>query len=527
MVLSRLDFLLIKSRMLLWLLLPIACWCATGDVATIAGLAATAEKWSGGVAVGTKVYGIPHNSETGLVVDTLTNTVNTTAITGLSGSTKWRGGVLVGTKIYAMPFTATEVLIIDTTADTADTSTITGLSGGSKWFGGVAMGAKVYGIPFVAEEVLIVDTTTDTADISTITGLTGGGGKWAGGVAMGSKIYGIPYFSTAVLIIDTTTNTADISTISGLSGNAKWLGGVVMGTKIYGIPFDSSSVLIIDTVTDTADTATIAGYSDADKWYFGAAMGSKIYGFPSDAENALVIDTQTDTASTSTVTGLTNATQKWAGGVTIDGRVYGIPYDSSSVLIMADPSASFKLTNHYPSIGAANQFSFTNITIKFEVPVMRGTGSIVLTPTALAHTTVAAGSALTIPVSDANQVKFFSTPNDVNMTVVPGGWWGDPLEKLGAEYTVTMSSGVVQSSAGVAYPAIGAVAGSNQNLLAYKFTVQDTVPPMVSSQSPVDAAVGVANSVQIVLTFNELVQVGVSTGFGINVTLVPTGGRCV
>lgn len=61
--------------MLLWLPLPIASWCATGDVATIAGLVATAEKWSGGVAVGTKVYGIPHDSKTGLIVDTLTNTV--------------------------------------------------------------------------------------------------------------------------------------------------------------------------------------------------------------------------------------------------------------------------------------------------------------------------------------------------------------------------------------------------------------------------------------------------------------------
>ena len=45
----------------------------------------------------------------------MTNTANTTAITGLSGTVKWAGGVLAPNgKIYGIPLDASSVLILET-----------------------------------------------------------------------------------------------------------------------------------------------------------------------------------------------------------------------------------------------------------------------------------------------------------------------------------------------------------------------------------------------------------------------------
>ena len=139
------------------------------------------------------------------------NVAISASIPGVDGSNKWAGGVLAGNgKIYGMPHDATSVLIIDPTADTNDTSTIAGLVGSSKWAGGVLAGnGKIYGIPYHGAEVLIVDPTTETADISTIVGMTGHS-KWWGGVLAGNgKIYGIPFSADEVLIIDPTAETTD------------------------------------------------------------------------------------------------------------------------------------------------------------------------------------------------------------------------------------------------------------------------------------------------------------------------------
>ncbi|MBK7057241.1 MAG: putative Ig domain-containing protein [Leptospiraceae bacterium] len=218
-------------------------------------------------------------------------TADTSTITGLTGGGgKWQGGVLAPNgKIYGIPANSSSVLIIDPTTNTADTSTITGLTGG--WVGGVlAPNGKIYGIPQNSTSVLIIDPTTNTADTTTITGLTGTGLKWNGGVlAPNGKIYGIPRDSTKVLIIDPTTNTADTTTIAGLRGTIdKWVGGVLAPNgKIYGIPISITSVLIIDPTTNTANTTTITGLTGGG-WAEGVlAPNGKIYGLSS---TVLIID---------------------------------------------------------------------------------------------------------------------------------------------------------------------------------------------------------------------------------------------
>ena len=130
------------------------------------------------------------------------NNADTTTITGLTGTNKWYGGVLgPDGKIYGIPYNSASVLIIDPVAGTADTTTITGLTGSYKWRGVLGPDGKIYGIPHSSGSVLIIDPVAGTADTTTITGLTGAG-KWLGGVlGPDGKIYGIPFNSDTVLII--------------------------------------------------------------------------------------------------------------------------------------------------------------------------------------------------------------------------------------------------------------------------------------------------------------------------------------
>ncbi len=273
------------------------------------------------------------------------NTADTTSMGGFglgtySNDWKWEGGVLAPNgKIYGIPRNSASVLIIDPLANTADTTTITGLgSGGYKWFGGVlGPNGKIYGIPVDSTSVLIIDPVTNSTNTTTITGLSGST-KWHAGVlAPNGKIYGIPFESASVLIIDPVTNTANTTAITGLTGGAKWVGCVLAPNgKIYCIPFRSTSVLIIDPVTNTVNTTTITGLSGDGKWVGGVlAPNGKIYCIPHDSTSVLIIDPASDTANITTITGLSNAQDKWSGGVLAsNGKIYGMPRLASSVMIL-------------------------------------------------------------------------------------------------------------------------------------------------------------------------------------------------
>jgi hypothetical protein len=128
---------------------------------------------------------------------------DTTTITGLTGSYKWIGACLAPNgKIYCVPYNSTTVLIIDPETDTADTTTITGLTGSGKWYGAcLAPNGKIYCVPYNSTTVLIIDPETDTADTTTITGLSSNTYKWCGAcLAPNGKIYCVPRDSTTVLI---------------------------------------------------------------------------------------------------------------------------------------------------------------------------------------------------------------------------------------------------------------------------------------------------------------------------------------
>ena len=147
----------------------------TADTTTITGLNGAA-KWTGGVLAGNgRIYLIPWSSTSVLIIDPATDTADSIAVTS-SVDAKWYGGVLVGIavtssvdakwyggvlagngKIYGIPFQSTSVLIIDPTTNTADTTTITGMSGDGNWADGVLAGnGMIYGIPFHWPSVLII-----------------------------------------------------------------------------------------------------------------------------------------------------------------------------------------------------------------------------------------------------------------------------------------------------------------------------------------------------------------------------------
>jgi hypothetical protein len=86
-----------------------------------------------------------------------TPTADETSITGLPGGGAWIGGVLAPDgKIYGIPWNDNSVLIIDPETNTADTTTITGITDPS--LGGVlGPSGKIYAIPITQTSVLAID----------------------------------------------------------------------------------------------------------------------------------------------------------------------------------------------------------------------------------------------------------------------------------------------------------------------------------------------------------------------------------
>jgi len=286
------------------------------------------------------------------------NSADITTISSLpSGGQKCRGGVLAPNgKIYCVPDDLTYVIIIDPVTDTIDTTTIS-LPASPNWWGGVlAPNGKIYFIPNNGTSVGILDPDTNTIDTTTISGLPAGGSKWSGGVlAPNGKIYGIPYSSTSVLIIDPDTNTIDTTTITGLPTATKYGGGVLAPNgKIYCSPLNVSNVAIIDPDTNTIDTTTITGVGGGFSYWGGAlAPNGNIYFVNSFSLNAiLVVDTNNNTTSTIdtssyAIGSLGIGGYGWIGAVCAqNGYIYCIPFDWARMeCVVIDPNTNTIVTN--------------------------------------------------------------------------------------------------------------------------------------------------------------------------------------
>jgi hypothetical protein len=288
---------------------------------------------SGVLAPNGKIYAIPYNSSSVLVIDPVGLTTSIISGAG-SGSDKWSGGVLAPNgKIYGIPFRASQFIEIDPSNSGISFYGSVGTSP-NKWSGGVlAPNGKIYAIPHNSSSVLVIDPVGLTT--SAFGSVGSDVAKWSGGVlAPNGKIYAIPYNSSSVLVIDPVGLTTSIISGAG-SGSDKWSGGVLAPNgKIYAIPYNSSSVLVIDPSFNTISTFGNLGITAA-KWSGGVlASNGKIYSIPYGATSILEIDPETETVKTFEFgSPYTFVSSDWVGTVLAsNGKIIGIPYSSTSVL---------------------------------------------------------------------------------------------------------------------------------------------------------------------------------------------------
>jgi streptogramin lyase len=111
------------------------------------------------------IYGVPNKVEHMLAVLNPANgasfVVDTSSVA--TGPHKWRGCVFgPDGKIYAMPRNAGTVLVIDPLDNSVSglNSSTVGMDN-EKYFGGVlAANGKIYGVPYHADSILVIDTQT-------------------------------------------------------------------------------------------------------------------------------------------------------------------------------------------------------------------------------------------------------------------------------------------------------------------------------------------------------------------------------
>ena len=385
------------------------------------------------------------------------NTADTTTITGIpevSGINMWRGSVLAPNgKIYNIPFDSTSVLIVDPVTNTADITTITGLpTGNAKYQGCVlAPNGKIYGIPCNSPSVLIIDPVTNTADTTTITGLTEENKYTLGALGLDGKIYGMPRHATSVLIIDPVTNTADTTSITGLStGLFKWAGGVLgPDGKIYGIPNDVSSVLIIDPSSLVVQITAANSYytNSSKKLFFGASVsgllvgdniiitvssGLKYTGYIQSINSStevtfiyalslgadIPVGSITKLEKTRKVDFTTIATvnipQFMGGALGPDGKIYCMPSGNQSSVLIIDPKSP--VTNISTSYGIViGNASYVQSTKTLSLPGATATSGLVVGDNIIITTANTQFSALIQTLTNTS-ITFYDVPFGVDIT---------------------------------------------------------------------------------------------------------------
>jgi uncharacterized membrane protein YgcG len=146
------------------------------ETGAVRGIPVEAEghfKWHGGVSVGGKVFGVPDSAGSVLVVDVATETARTLAIptavldhcSPRSGARMWSGAVAVGGKVYGIPCRANAFLCIDvvTEAITAIPVPEAWLGGGeNKWSGGAAYNGRIFAMPVAADYLLVLHIASGT-----------------------------------------------------------------------------------------------------------------------------------------------------------------------------------------------------------------------------------------------------------------------------------------------------------------------------------------------------------------------------
>lgn len=322
-------------------------WSVTVTGSGMMPFGATNQYLAGVLAPNGKIYFIPYNASTVLVVDPITNTSYTfgnitTAESGISNG-RYFGGVLAPNgKIYCAPGNASKVLVIDPVTETISYLATDLGTTAAKWANGcLAPNGKIYCAPSQTAGftlLLIIDTLSDsvsTIDISIV-------GYGTGTLAHNGKIYFNPVYAGNILVVNPQNNSWYTFGSVGTNASARWINGTLAPDgMIYAMPLGvTTQILKIDPFTDTHSfvTSTVSGI-------YRSSLGAngKIYGGARSATRVPVYDPETDTLI---YVGPPNGTwsgsvSKWFGGVLApNGKIYFTPFDAKVILTIDTGSSS-------------------------------------------------------------------------------------------------------------------------------------------------------------------------------------------
>lgn len=290
--------------------------------------------------VNEKLYGISWDGGEILVTDVQTYEFISISMKNIPKPWGWGKCILLNNKIYCMPYNARVILVIDTLTDTVETLPVEGL-GNLRFLGAVSFKGNIYGIEHNTEgildmgdcrqNVLMLNTQTLVATVQ-VFGPFGGkcpsrslylnvkagqNGKIRGVVstAGGAIWYGIPSDAPFVYMYLPSIKSVQAWPFMslGYDAGAGWNGenvsplhrfndGVLVRGKIYMIPFNADFVLIVHLVNSGRVTfekpKTLSGLSKTEAKWSGAVLDpidEKLYCIPFMYKKILVINTKDNT----------------------------------------------------------------------------------------------------------------------------------------------------------------------------------------------------------------------------------------
>lgn len=211
---------------------------AAGSIQTVS-VAGGTDYWRGGAVCGTKVYAAPFNSDKILIFDISTYTVSYLTIPNVGASSgRFWGAVERNGKIYFVPHNATTILVLNTSNNSM--YTIGAFSGGAQFAGGALAKGTIYLAPYNAT---VINAITPSDGIG---GIDAGSGtaKYVGAAASldQSRVYFAPFNASNILALDVdswTTSTVSVT----VSSNAFWGITPLPNGKFLLIPHSNSSAL--------------------------------------------------------------------------------------------------------------------------------------------------------------------------------------------------------------------------------------------------------------------------------------------
>ncbi len=246
-----------------------------------------------------------------LIINTITNTVDTTTITLPALSGPWWGCALALTGfIYCAPYTqgTAPILIIDPSTNTVDYSTFMSITtsaiANSTSYKGVVLtpNGMLYFIPrnlgsnqnsvTVVNPVLIVDPTTNTWNETAISVI----GSYSGAVlAPNGQIFIIPHTSHNIAVVNPLNYSVTYVPITYVTTN-EYSGGVLaQNGLIYSPPYRQTAGMIINPASLAVDQTTITNYpSSSVTFKFNGAVvapNGKVYFVPYGVNYVMIVRT--------------------------------------------------------------------------------------------------------------------------------------------------------------------------------------------------------------------------------------------